>query len=148
MKDETGAVYEVLPDPPIVAVSEQQVIKNAADAWMLCKDLAKEDREHFIVLFLDARHRMIGERWIAAIGNLTGVEARPRETLREALLRNACAIIIAHNHPSQDPTPSKQDRVLTETFRDACKLIGFALLDHIVVASTGYISIANIMTLG
>jgi DNA repair protein RadC len=134
-------------EPPYTATSqpalpsaERPFFGSAADVWAACRDLQTEDREHAVVLFLDVRHRLLGSRWTAAIGTVTGVEMGTREVYREALLRGAVSLILAHNHPSGDPTPSRQDIEITRRFREAGDLIGVRLLDHIVIGADGFVS--------
>jgi len=71
------------------------------------------------------------------------VDCSPRELYREALLRNAARVIICHNHPSGDPAPSRQDIELTRRVRDAGSLLGLRLLDHVIVGTEGYTSLAT-----
>ena len=94
------------------------------------------DREHFIVLFLDAKNHVLGLNTVS-IGSLTSSLAHPREVFKPAILANATAILLAHNHPSGDPTPSPEDRLLTDRMRQAAELLGISLLDHIVIGGDG-----------
>jgi hypothetical protein len=134
------AVSQVKPVDPEL---ERKFFGNAADIWTACRDIEKEDREHFVVFFLDVRHRLMGQRWTAAIGTAVGVECGPREVYREALLRGAVGVIIAHNHPSGDPTPSRQDIEITRRFRGAAEMLGLNILDHIVVGDCSFVSLAS-----
>ena len=100
------------------------------------------DREQFLVCCLDAKHAIIGVN-VVSIGTLTLSIVHPREVFKPAILLNACGIIAAHNHPSGDPTPSPEDRVLTARLRQAGELIGIALLDHIVLGDDRLYSFAD-----
>jgi DNA repair protein RadC len=80
---------------------------------------------------------------VVHIGTLSGVEVHPREVFKPAIVQSAAAIILAHNHPSGDPSPSRQDLEMTERLRQAGTLLGIAVLDHIVFAAEGYVSIAE-----
>jgi DNA repair protein RadC len=104
--------------------------------------LREDPREHFVVFSLAADNRVLGFE-IVAIGCATSVEVHPRETFRAAILAGAAAIVIAHNHPSGDPTPSDADRVLTKRMRDAGELLGIPVLDHVVVTDHSYTSFAE-----
>ncbi len=73
---------------------------------------------------------------------MSGVECGPRELYREALKRNAAALIVAHNHPSGDASPSRQDVELTKRIRDAGAMLGLRLLDHVIVGINHYTSLA------
>ena len=90
------------------------------------------DREQFLVCGLDAKHRIIGIN-IVSIGSLTFAIVHPREVFKPLILMNAAAFICAHNHPSSDPTPSQEDRLLTQRLRHGAELLGITLLDHLVL---------------
>lgn len=94
--------------------------------------LAESDREIFSVLFLDNRHCVIAFEKMF-YGTFDGASVHPREVARRALYHNAAAVILAHNHPSGDPTPSDADIYLTHRISDALDLIDVRTLDHIVV---------------
>ena len=100
------------------------------------------DREQFLVCGLDAKHRIIGIN-IVSIGSLTLAIVHPREVFKPLILMNAAACICAHNHPSSDPTPSQEDRVLTERLRQGAELLGITLLDHIVLGEDRHFSFAD-----
>jgi len=95
--------------------------------------------EHFVVLALDARQRVIARSTIA-IGGATFCGVEVASVLRFAILAGAVAIIVGHNHPSGDPSPSPEDVVLTERIFAAAKLIGIKALDHVIVADEGHFS--------
>lgn len=88
--------------------------------------------EEFHVLWLDNRHRIIDCQKLFS-GTVDGASVYPREVVRAALSVNACAAILAHNHPSGVAEPSAADRAITHELRDALRLIGVRILDHIVV---------------
>ena len=94
------------------------------------------DREHFVVLTRDTKGRTTGIHTVA-IGSLDRVEVHPREVFKFAVLMNAAAIIVAHNHPSGDPEPSGKDRVLTRHLVEAGALLGIPVLDHLVLGDNG-----------
>lgn len=104
--------------------------------------LAGEDREHFEVAFLDTRRRLIAcERLFS--GGLSEAEVHPRIVAQRALALNAAAVIVAHNHPSGDAKPSIADREVTARLKGALTLIDVRLLDHVVVAARGHVSMAS-----
>jgi len=107
----------------------------------LILEMGSLDREQFRVLLLDSKHGLIGTE-VVAVGGLDHVPADPREVFKPAVRRSAAAVIVAHNHPSGDPEPSAQDLALTDRLLDAGRVLGIALLDHIVVARGGYVSLA------
>jgi DNA repair protein RadC len=98
--------------------------------------------EEFWVLGLDVRHRLLFEL-CAARGCLTGVEVHPRDIFHTLIRRSAAAAIFCHNHPSGDPSPSRQDLELTARLREVGELCGIAVLDHVAIAAEGYVSLAE-----
>ncbi|SLM49330.1 DNA repair protein RadC [Nitrospira japonica] len=100
------------------------------------------DREQFLVAGLDAKHGIIGIN-IVSIGSLTLSIVHPREVFKPLILMNAAAFICAHNHPSNDPTPSQEDRLLTQRLRQGADLLGITLLDHLVLGDPSYFSFAD-----
>lgn len=101
-----------------------------------------EKRELFAVLFLDNRHRLITSE-VLSIGTIDSASVYPREVLRRALELNAAALVLTHNHPSGDATPSTADQAITRRIIDACKLVDIRVLDHIVTGSSGSVSFAE-----
>ena len=99
------------------------------------------DREQFLVCGLDAKHRLIGIN-LVSIGSLSLSIVHPREVFKALILMNAAAWLCAHNHPSADVTPSREDLVLTKRLRDAAELVGITLLDHLILGD-GYYSFAD-----
>lgn len=104
-----------------------------AAAKLLAGILADEPAEAMAVAFLDSRHRIIGTA-IPYRGTMARASVEPRGLLVPALLANAAAILIAHNHPSGDPTPSAEDVAFTRRLAEAGEVVGVRLLDHIIVA--------------
>ncbi len=96
-------------------------------------------REHFVVVNLDARHRVMSERMIS-VGSLTSSIVHPREVFRPALREAAAAVVLVHNHPSGDPTPSDEDVAITRRLLRASELIGIRILDHVIVGDGQYAS--------
>jgi len=104
--------------------------------------LAKEEREHFMVLFLDARHRLIADE-ILFSGTIDGASVYPREVAKRALALNAAAVVFAHNHPSGVVEPSEADKQLTRALVKALNLLEIRSLDHIVVGGAETVSFAE-----
>jgi DNA repair protein RadC len=104
--------------------------------------LAALDYEVFCGLFLDTRHRLIEYREIFR-GTLDGATVYPREVVKEALVRNAAAVIFAHNHPSGVAEPSEADRSITLKLSKALALVEIRVLDHLVVAGDSCVSFAE-----
>jgi len=104
--------------------------------------LAGLDQEVFVVLALDVRGRILDEIEVAR-GSLASVEVHPREVFRPLIRRSAYACVVAHNHPSGDPTPSSDDILLTTRLQEVGRIVGIELLDHVIVAQGGYTSMAD-----
>ncbi|MBL8328344.1 MAG: DNA repair protein RadC [Rubrivivax sp.] len=98
--------------------------------------------EEFAVLFLDAQHRLIEMRRLFR-GTLTQTSVYPREVAKEALARNAAAVVLAHNHPSGAAEPSRADELLTQTLKQTLQLVDVRVLDHLVVGAGRVISFAE-----
>jgi DNA repair protein RadC len=97
------------------------------------------DREQFVVVLLNAKHRPIGAH-VVSVGSLTASVVHPRETFKCAVVGNAEAIFIAHNHPSGSPEPSPEDIEITERLRECGELLGIRLIDHVIVAEQDHFS--------
>ncbi|WP_192456399.1 RadC family protein [Musicola keenii] len=104
--------------------------------------LAHQEREIFLVMFLDNQHHVIRYQKMFA-GTINSVEVHPREVVREALKSNAAALILAHNHPSGRAEPSQADRRITEQIVNACRLLEIRVLDHLVIGRGEYVSFAE-----
>ena len=116
-------------------LERQGSIGNPADANdFLRMRLGALAHEEFHVLWLDNRHRIIDCQKLFT-GTVDGASVYPREVVRAALSVNACAAILAHNHPSGVAEPSAADRAITSELCDALRLIGVRILDHIVVGA-------------
>jgi DNA repair protein RadC len=95
-----------------------------------------EPQESVITVALDARRNVLAVVRVS-MGSLTQSLAHPREVFRVAFLANAAAVVVAHTHPSGDPSPSTDDHVLTRRLREAAEILGVPLLDHIIVGTDG-----------
>lgn len=104
-------------------------------SWML-----DEKKEHFHALYVDTRRQLIAQETIS-VGTLDASLVHPREVFRPAFVHSASAVLVAHNHPSGDPEPSADDLALTRRLDQAARLLGFTLLDHLVVAKRGVVSL-------
>lgn len=98
--------------------------------------MAFEDREQFRILFLDKRNQLIADE-VQQTGTIDHVSVYPREVVKRALELNATAIILTHNHPSGDPTPSRADIVMTKHIMETCKVFEITVHDHVIVARNG-----------
>ena len=121
-----------------------QQIRSSADASTLLHTyLADVDREHFVIILLNQKNRVIGVNTVS-MGSLTASIVHPREVFKGAILSNAASIICGHNHPSTDCQPSKEDRAITARLVEAGKLLGISILDHVIIGGDGrYFSFAD-----
>ena len=116
---------------------------SSDDVYRHFKDICEnQDREHLYALFLDTKHAPIGMNHVA-MGTLNTTIVHPREVFKCAILLNAACLVIVHNHPSGDPSPSQEDRILTTRIADAGQLLGITLLDHVVIGNGRYFSFAD-----
>jgi DNA repair protein RadC len=124
-------------------VGELPKLVRPSDVVSVVTDVRTEKREHFIALYLNARRQLV-QKTVISIGTLDGSLVHPREVFTPALECSASAMIIVHNHPSGDPTPSKQDITLTRRLMDAGLVMGIEVLDHIVIARDSWVSMKQI----
>ncbi len=104
-------------------------------------------QERFFVVLLDGRHRVIRHELVSQ-GTLTASLVHPREVFRPALREAAAALVLVHNHPSGDPTPSREDRDVTVRLMRAGEILGVPVIDHVVVAERGFCSLREEGALG
>lgn len=129
------------------ALTEQMVARSALSSPRAVRDylsltLGANQHEAFIVLFLDAQHKLIAAEEMFR-GTLTQTSVYPREIVKRALAHNAGAVVFAHNHPSGVAEPSQADRMLTESLKSALSLVDVAVLDHLIVAGRSTLSFAE-----
>ena len=112
-------------------------LRSAGDAAQLVERmLGHSTVEQVVALHLDAHHQLIGVHRVSS-GTLNAAPVHPREVFKTALLANAASVILAHNHPSGDPTPSAEDVALTQRLMQGGVLLGIEVLDHVVVGQDG-----------
>lgn len=125
----------------LAAAGRRPAITSPAQlADLLLPEMALLEQEHLRVIALDARYHVLATEDVYR-GNVSSAVVRPAEVLRLAVRVNAPAIAMAHNHPGGDPTPSAEDITVTRAIRDAGRLLGVELVDHLVVARAGWISL-------
>lgn len=116
-------------------------ISSPADAAaLLTYEMSALEQEHLRVLLLDSRNRLLEIREIYR-GSVNLAQVRVAEVFRDAIRRNATAVIVAHNHPSGDPTPSPEDIALTRILVQAGKLLNIEVLDHLIIAGGRFVSL-------
>ena len=118
-------------------------INNSSDAAsIIIPELQTLDHEESWVLFLTADNRLLCKEMITK-GTLTSTLLDARTILRRALLNNAAAIILTHNHPSGNPAPSNSDIKMTSDIKEACHLMSITLIDHLIISTDSYFSFAD-----
>jgi DNA repair protein RadC len=120
----------------------EPITSPTESADYLVSQLASLEHEVFSILFLDNRHRVISFDQMFT-GTIDGASVHPREVVKRALQHNAAAVLLAHNHPSGVPEPSRADIALTRRLTDALALIDVRVLDHIVVGGVETVSFAE-----
>jgi len=137
----------------IEARYRKEVVREDAPAWVskrftsaqqvfeMFYDLRLEAKEHFIALHLDGKNRIACFDRVS-VGSLNQSIVNMRELFKTACLSSAAAILILHNHPTGDPTPSREDLEITRRIKEAGDLLGIRLLDHIIIGDS-YLSFAE-----
>lgn len=115
-------------------------VHRPEEAFLLVADMAALEQEQVRAILLDARNRVIAIRTIF-VGTTNGSYMRPAEIMREAIRHNAVALIVAHNHPSGRPDPSPEDIQATRALILVGQVLGLAVIDHIIVAREGWVSL-------
>ena len=120
-------------------------VRSSADAVEVFRGVMKIDaeREMFLALPLDSKKRPLADAQVISIGTANGVSVHPRDVFATAVRWNASAIVVAHNHPSGDASPSNRDDELTRGFDVAGKMMGIPLVDHIILGGKSFYSYAD-----
>jgi DNA repair protein RadC len=119
-----------------------EVDSPEAAAEVLIPPFFGADRERCAAALLDTKHRLL-EVVTVSVGSIDHTFMSPREVFRDALLANASAIVLAHNHPSGDPEPSRDDEQVTSRLVRAGRLVGIEVLDHLVMGGPRWVSLAR-----
>lgn len=143
------------PSVPLLKVSKRGKIRDPAPAITspgeaaaaIVRPLRQADREEFWVIHMDNRHHPVA-REVVAIGGSNITVIHPREVFRGSLLNGTVAIILAHNHPSGSPKPSKNDIDLTGRLEEAGQLLQIQVLDHLIVGGNDYVSLKSAGLMG
>jgi DNA repair protein RadC len=115
------------------------LVRGPETIFDLTRDIRATNREHFVGFYLNSRNQVL-RREIISIGSLNASIVHPREVYQPAIAVSAASLIIAHNHPSGDPTPSEEDLAITRRLIEAGRILGIEMLDHVVVARDAYTS--------
>ncbi|KAB2338714.1 JAB domain-containing protein [Cytobacillus depressus] len=120
---------------------DRYAIKSPEDgAKYVMNDMRFLSQEHFVCLYLNTKNQVIHKQTIF-IGSLNASIVHPREVFKEAFRRSAASIICAHNHPSGDPAPSREDIEVTKRLVECGKIIGIEVLDHLIIGENKYVSL-------
>ncbi len=131
-----AAVFELGHRAVKEEISREDMTHPQAVYEYLAGDLRYEQQEHFVVLMLDTRRKLI-RRSNVSKGTSNRTMVHPRDVFRDAILCNASSIIVAHNHPSGDPSPSKADRELTRELVQAGAALHLPVIDHVIIGTMG-----------
>ncbi len=129
------------------APSNLTAIRGPDDVAHVCRGLCRAQREVFTVLLLNTRHELI-KRVTVSVGSLNSSIVSPRECFLPAIVDSAASVIFAHNHPSGDPEPSEEDLAITKRLVEAGELLGISVLDFVIVARRGVVSLRARSVLG
>ena len=116
------------------------IVRSPEDAAKYFEDLSLQNQEHFEAIYLNTKNVIISRKMIFK-GSLNASIAHPREVFKEGLRLNSASVIVCHNHPSGDPSPSKEDIEVTKRLSEAGKMIGIELLDHIIIGQGKHVSL-------
>jgi DNA repair protein RadC len=133
------AVYEKITIREGTSDYAAEAVTDSQAVYSLFNFLKQETKEHFIALHLDTKNRILCMDRVST-GTLTGTVIHAREVFKTALLSSAASLLLVHNHPSGDPTPSRDDILITEKLKGAGDIMGIPILDHIIIGE-GYVSL-------
>ncbi len=126
-------------------IKGREVLSSWAQVIDYCRAaMAFEDREQFRIIFLDKKNALIADE-VQQTGTVDHTPVYPREVVRRALQLSATAIILVHNHPSGDPTPSRADIEMTKTIIASAKPLGISVHDHIIIGKKGHVSMKGLL---
>jgi len=114
-------------------------VHSVYDIWQIAKNMITNDKEYLIRFDLNSTNHIVNKE-VISIGTLTGLMIHPRELFKSAIINSACSIVIAHNHPSEDCTPSEGDIERNEAIVEAGKLLEIEVKDHIIFCDKEFYS--------
>ncbi|WP_406656892.1 DNA repair protein RadC [Methanolobus sp. ZRKC2] len=138
-----AAVFELARKLEGFTDKPKRKIRNPADVYsLLYPKMREQKKEKLVALFLDTKNQVIRDE-VISIGTLNANIVHPREVFKAALMESCASVILSHNHPSGDPTPSIEDITVTEKLVEGGKLLGIDVLDHVVIGDGGYVSLKD-----
>jgi DNA repair protein RadC len=137
-------VYETLTvnDAAAQYFEPREAISSSSHVVRLFDFLGRETREHFWTVHLDSKNKLLCLDPVST-GSLNASIVHPREVFKSCLLSSAAALLLVHNHPSGDPSPSAEDREITARLKEASELLGIRLLDHVIIGTDRHYSFAD-----
>lgn len=146
--DSTAAIIKLIPEAARRMSKEAILEHPIIDSWdkllEYCQiTMAQEKIEQFRLLFLDRKNRLVADE-LQQTGTVDHTPVYPREVVKRVLELNASALIMIHNHPSGDPTPSQTDIAMTMEIKSVCGKLGIELHDHLIISKTGHSSFRNL----
>ncbi|KKG15937.1 DNA repair protein RadC [Methanosarcina sp. 2.H.T.1A.6] len=138
-----AAVFELARRLETFIEEPKRKICSPKDVYTLMYPKMREQKkEKFITLYLDTKNQILKEE-VVSIGSLNASIVHPREVFKSALLESSASVIMVHNHPSGDPSPSREDIMVTEKLVEGGKLLGIDILDHIIIGDGRYVSLKD-----
>ena len=149
-----GVGPSVAADLKIIALAAQELLRTGINkreilsSWTAVLDyctavMAHEEREQFRILFLDKKNHLIADE-VQQSGTVDHTPVYPREVAKRALELSATALILLHNHPSGDPTPSRADITMTRTLMQVAETLGIVVHDHVIISRSGHASLKGL----
>jgi len=138
-----AAVFELARRLETFVEEPKRKICSPKDVYALMYPKMREQKkEKFITLYLDTKNQILKEE-VVSIGSLNASIVHPREVFKSALMESSASVIMVHNHPSGDPSPSREDIMVTEKMVEGGKLLGIDVLDHIIIGDGRYVSLKD-----
>jgi DNA repair protein RadC len=138
-----AAVFELARKLEGFTDEPRRKIRSPADVYsLLYPKMREQKRERLVALLLDTKNQVLREE-VISIGSLNANIVHPREVFKAALMESCASVILSHNHPSGDPTPSREDIAVTEKLIEGGKLLGIDVLDHVVIGEGRYVSLKD-----
>ena len=147
ISDNTATAIKVMRESGLRVLKQNVIKQPVLNSWTrlieyLTAAMAQEKKEHFRLLFLNKKNELIADE-VQGSGTVDHTPAYPREIIKRALEVGATALILVHNHPSGDPSPSPADVTLTNAVIDAAKPFDIVIHDHIIISKNGHVSFRN-----
>lgn len=138
-----SAVFELARRLETFVEEPKRKVRSPKDVYTLMYPKMREQKkERFITLYLDTKNQILKEETVS-IGSLNASIVHPREVFKSALMESSASVIMIHNHPSGDPSPSREDIMVTEKLVEGGKLLGIDVLDHIIIGDGKYVSLKD-----